>query len=53
MLAAGLRERVAHIRLVLRLEVLGSHSVMSVVPMLVRALEPLVALLLLQSLDMI
>ena len=53
MLAAGLRERVAHIRLVLRLEVLGSHSVMPVVPMLVRALESLVALLLLQSLDMI
>ena len=53
MLAARLRERVAHIRLVLRLEVLGSHSVMPVIPMLLRALEPLVALLLLHGLDLI
>ena len=53
MVVAGLHERVAHIRLVLRLEVLGSYSVMSVISMLVSALEPFVALLLFHGLDLI
>ena len=51
---AGLSERVSHIRRIQRLKILGGHGVISVsITMLVGALEPLVALLLLHGFELI